>query len=330
MKNKWLLVSVIVILLGAQLLLLLFSSKMKIFQAYMRQSYEVYKVDFERNESVPVRIPSPSLKEIHRQRTLTVDLACETFRKNDDSVIHNGTTPALDLRGKVIVVDEKHKLLFCIVAKVGSTNWRRMFLKYAGTYDEHVPIHEQALKTLKDYEPEDQISMLKGYSKVMFVRHPFERLLSAFIDKFIENPDDSMLRRYGMAIQNSNNLNGSLDAKITFHKFVTFLLESRPIDRHWMTYTSSCEPCQITYDFFGKFDTLQPDINYISDKINVTLDFVTTTTHATGSSSRISGFYSLLTKEQILGLYKMYYSDFMLFGYSYPQSYLDTATLVTS
>ena len=38
-------------------------------------------------------------------------------------------------------------------------------------------------KYLSEWPPEEQIEMIKSYYKFMFVRHPLERLLSAYRDK---------------------------------------------------------------------------------------------------------------------------------------------------
>ena len=38
-------------------------------------------------------------------------------------------------------------------------------------------------KYLSEWPPEEQIQMIKSYYKFMFVRHPLERLLSAYRDK---------------------------------------------------------------------------------------------------------------------------------------------------
>ncbi|XP_070581489.1 carbohydrate sulfotransferase 11-like [Ptychodera flava] len=245
------------------------------------------------------------LKDVHRERILRVNLTCEILRENEFHVSQNDTDQTPSLKGKVIAVNEKHKILFCVIAKVGATNWRQAFLKLAGTYKENVGIYQQPIKSITGFKPAAQMSMLKTYTKVMFVRHPFERLLSAYLDKFIENPDYSFLKQYGKAIRKTANSNGSLDGSLTFDKFVSFLLKTRQRNRHWMMYSDSCDPCRIQYDFIGKFDTLQSDIRYISDTLNMTLDFAKTAGHATGSTNRTSSFYSLLSKEQILGLYKI-------------------------
>ena len=41
-------------------------------------------------------------------------------------------------------------------------------------------------KYLSEWPPEEQIQMIKTYYKFMFVRHPLERLLSAYRDKVRE------------------------------------------------------------------------------------------------------------------------------------------------
>ncbi|XP_070579861.1 carbohydrate sulfotransferase 11-like [Ptychodera flava] len=321
MKISRLCVTVIIIVLITQFTVLFMSSKMGIVWTYLSQSESTVKVKISGTKPVGYL----SSEEIQEQRIQTVSMMCETLKSSMDGLSQNGATVPLNPKRKVIVVDEKNKILFCIIAKVGATNWKQLFLSLAGTYKGNLSVHKQPIKLLADYQPKAQMDMLKNFVKIVFVRHPFERLLSAFLDKFIEKPEKLYLDLYGETIRNTANRNGSIGGDLTFDKFVTFLLKKRIDDRHWMTYSDSCVPCGIQYDFIGKIDTLQSDIQYISDTLNMTLDFAKTAGHATGSTNRTSIYFSLLSTEQILGLYKMYYRDFMLFGYSYPQSYLNMA-----
>ncbi|XP_070579573.1 carbohydrate sulfotransferase 11-like [Ptychodera flava] len=261
----------------------------------------------------------------HRQRIQALNEGCRTLKRKDSYTSMNVTDLILDLRWKDIIVNSKYKIMFCLIPKAGATNWRRAFLELAGTLKKGVGIHDQPIKLFRNCRPNIQKTALTTYTKIMFVRHPFERLLSAYLDKFIENPEYSFLKRYGKYIRYSPDGNGSLDGNLSFGKFVNFLLAARPQNRHWDTYFESCDPCRIKYDFIGKFDTLYPDIDYLSNALHVTFDFAKTARHATNSSSRIRKFYSLLTREQILGLYRMYYDDFMLFGFPYPDLYLNMA-----
>jgi hypothetical protein len=40
-------------------------------------------------------------------------------------------------------------------------------------------------------------------------------------------------------------------------------LETEGFNEHWALYASLCQPCLISYDFVGKYETLDDDIDYI-------------------------------------------------------------------
>ena len=87
-----------------------------------------------------------------------------------------------------------------------------------------------------------------------FVRHPFERLVSAYKDK--------------------RNVKGK---NLTFLEFVQQVLEERdifqifPNDRisfhrlsmHWKPYSEHCHFCQIPYKVVGRTETFAEDVKYI-------------------------------------------------------------------
>ena len=94
-----------------------------------------------------------------------------------------------------ILVDEKHKLLYCYVPKVACTNWKRVFLILLGNSNygnaSSIPAELVHKKTtfpkLSDYSAERAKYFVANFTKYLFVRHPFERLLSAFRNK-LERP----------------------------------------------------------------------------------------------------------------------------------------------
>lgn len=187
-----------------------------------------------------------------------------------------------------ILVDDTHKLLYCVVPKVGCTNWKRVFvaLKY------HPPKNPAAIgkflihyKTnwtyLAHFSPEEREYRLKNYLKFMFVRHPYERLLSAYMNKFVErNP--AYAQTYGTMIINLYRSNPTSAAikrgrNVTFEEFLQYVADRRsflsdPVinatgrighNKHWATVMSLCNPCQVDYDFIGKYDNLNHEAEFV-------------------------------------------------------------------
>ena len=106
-------------------------------------------------------------------------------------------------------------------------------------------------------------SDLKNYTKVMFVRDPIERLVSAFNDKFHPGQiNDFYFKKFGREISRNYQGNGrgivDLSGRnVTFEEFVRYLVdlhqrnETNKYDEHWASYKDLCLPCNIDYDIIG-------------------------------------------------------------------------------
>ncbi|XP_077863944.1 carbohydrate sulfotransferase 9-like [Saccoglossus kowalevskii] len=87
-------------------------------------------------------------------------------------------------------VDDEYKLVYCPVPKVATSNWRRVLMVMGGCYNSTAEIKDitwgiytKKFKQLGSFDLEGRVRRLQTYTKVIFVRHPFERLLSAYRDK---------------------------------------------------------------------------------------------------------------------------------------------------
>ncbi|KAJ7392622.1 sulfotransferase 13 [Desmophyllum pertusum] len=79
-----------------------------------------------------------------------------------------------------LYVFEKYKLIFCLVPKVASRQWISVLGRYRLRLN-----NSPYGPTVKQFPPEQAQKMLRTFYKFMFVREPFERLLSAYKDKFV-------------------------------------------------------------------------------------------------------------------------------------------------
>ena len=106
-----------------------------------------------------------------------------------------------------LLVEDRHQVLFCYVPKVACTSWKAILLQLrTGT---QLPegrvfgrVHSKAfmdshgLRRLSSYTEQEIRERLDTYSKIPIVRHPFERLLSAYHDKIKEGRTSRMFERF--------------------------------------------------------------------------------------------------------------------------------------
>ena len=98
------------------------------------------------------------------------------------------------------------------------------------------------------------------------VRHPFERIVSAYQDKIVDYENyKKKLKSFG---------------GVSFFHFVTMILDTGAkncqemnrcsLDKHWRPFISRCGYCDVPYNIIVKAETIQEDQKYLGLLANVT------------------------------------------------------------
>ncbi|XP_042859517.1 carbohydrate sulfotransferase 10-like [Penaeus japonicus] len=181
---------------------------------------------------------------------------------------------------------------------------------------------------------EERARALQDSLRVIIVRHPFTRLLSAYRDKMTkgrprpEKFEYKALQTHIVAKYRSRH-SGDHSHFPSFPEFVQFVIDSagnfssaadwREHVKCWIPYWVHCGVCQRDYNVIMKLETLEEDQQFL-----VTLSQLnelrgrTSWVHLRGeSSSQLAmHYYKELTRRQMLQLYTCYEPDFKLFQYS--------------
>lgn len=274
-----------------------------------------------------------SLHQGQQERKRVMREACAKYRASSS---RKAVTPRHVSR---IFVEDRHRVLYCEVPKAGCSNWKRVLMVLAGlassTADiQHNTVHYgSALKRLDTFDRQGIVRRLSTYTKMLFVREPFERLVSAFRDKF-EHPNSYYHPVFGKAILARYRANASREALRTgsgvqFPEFIQYLLDvHRPVgmDIHWDHVSRLCSPCLIDYDFVGKFESMQEDADFFLHLIrapgNLTFPrFKDRHSQEARTTSRITReYFAQLSSLQRQRTYDFYYMDYLMFNYSKPFS----------
>ncbi|XP_019907469.1 carbohydrate sulfotransferase 11-like isoform X2 [Esox lucius] len=238
-----------------------------------------------------------------------------------------------------LIVDDKHGLLYCYVPKVACTNWKRvlMVLTGDGRYRDPlaIPANEAHvagnLRTLSEYSTAEINRRLRSYLKFVFVREPFERLVSAYRNKFTRSYNTAFHKRYGTKIISRHRPDPQPAAlergdDVSFEEFVHYLVDPRtqreePFNEHWERVHSLCHPCLIHYDVVGKYETLEQDSSSVLRLAGAEGEV---RFPATGKGTRTNGdmaaqFFRNVSPFYQKKLYNLYRMDFLLFNYSNPE-----------
>ncbi|KAK4307915.1 hypothetical protein Pmani_020363 [Petrolisthes manimaculis] len=260
----------------------------------------------------------------------------------------------------LVHVKEK-KFMWCPVHKAASTTWAKNLLRLVGDTN---TINNYQGNARKHFPPpqtsRDMHHVPKDTTWLLIVRHPLQRLLSAYRDKMLRERKSrdrfvQMQKQIVTAYQDPNQTtttttttNNTLNAN-TSHvpTFTQFLLKvkddvesvwtgrKRPINQHWSPYWLLCAPCQLHYHLIAHVETFTRDQEYLIHRFHMEDQAVNIHSHASnfdsyeGTDEATQHYFSQVPKELLNQIIQLYLPDFILFDYS-PDEYLKLLPSVQS
>jgi chondroitin 4-sulfotransferase 11 len=192
-----------------------------------------------------------------------------------------------------------------------------------------------------------------SFTRVLFVRHPFERLASAYKERIAILAKDriqpepyydiirKMICRRFTRFDSAQNLlprrNQCDDFIPSFENFVRYILMNTEtpvgvarMDGHWQPYAVVCQVCKFKYNFIGKSETFNDDFTSLLKRLNVSDWNNQKRRGASGHTIQdYQQLFSSLPDDLICRLKRLYSDDFHLFNYRL-EDYVNRTTLVCS
>lgn len=311
------------------------------------ETHDTSELDIEkRMESRIARVAA-----ICKKNNIKFETSNETQDLNSLMEMLNNTLRNKELYINHIEVNDKFKLLYCQVPKAGSTNVRRLFIHLLNLGEKETnsePLDLSKIdpatawimsgKKVAYLRPVSESKLdqqrLRDYFRFTVVRHPFERLVSAYNmifsdQRYFENflypaPNVNIIKS---ALYGEYNKSNSFDRTVTFKEFAKFVclhdLKTKQgkwrirysTDNHWLSQTRLSFPCHAHYHAIGKLETFDEDMRYILKKLNINLSFTYPKKFKRTASSKFKHHMSSLGPEEIECLRRVYEADFELFGY---------------
>nr|XP_002125445.1 uncharacterized protein LOC100186940 [Ciona intestinalis] len=104
-------------------------------------------------------------------------------------------------------VSNKHKLMYCEIPKSGCTNWKKVLMVLNGVLNNTDNIkqgeaHTKSLQMLRMMPNAERKRFYEAATKLLVVRQPFERLVSAYADKVAAKPpaNDSVFFQFSSEV----------------------------------------------------------------------------------------------------------------------------------
>ncbi|XP_067420862.1 carbohydrate sulfotransferase 9-like [Emydura macquarii macquarii] len=153
-----------------------------------------------------------------------------------------------------IVVSTKLDFLYCQVPAIGLESWEWLLevLEEKADVTLQVPVlhprQHGPQKQLSEYNLRAMEDMLRSYTKVLFVRDPFQRLISAYMQ--------------------------GLAGGLTFKEFIQRILNTGPQNAsvEWKPLVSLCRPCLIQYDYVMMFGFFNREVLHLMHRMGLPMD----------------------------------------------------------
>lgn len=146
--------------------------------------------------------------------------------------------------------------------------------------------------------------------KFCFVRNPYTRLLSCYLDKIKKDKFQSRQIKIQLGLDPDNQ------ASISFQDFVEAVVQQpvEKMDQHWRIQYYQTFQSNIEYDFVGKFERFETDFMQVLKllKIDPEKYYDEEKSHATAADTNIMNYYTAELAEKV---YHKYRIDFEYFGY---------------
>ncbi|CAF1535401.1 unnamed protein product [Rotaria magnacalcarata] len=190
-----------------------------------------------------------------------------------------------------------------------------------------------------------------SFTRVIFVRHPFERLASAYKeriatltrDRIQPEPEyDAMRemicrrrkfpRELRQPLKKLDECKGTLPS---FKEFIRYILVNtgKPavvarMNYHWQPYSVLCQVCKFKYNFIGKYEMFNDHFIYFLKRFNLSDWNIQKPNGASGLTKwDYQKFYLTLPDGLICQLIRLYDEDFRLFNYRV-EDYINRTTLI--
>ncbi|XP_057328139.1 carbohydrate sulfotransferase 11-like [Microplitis mediator] len=239
----------------------------------------------------------------------------------------------------------KHSSLFCWIRKVASTSFTKLFadlrdIKVIGNYYKQIEV-------LVPESIEEFLNLIDDTDvfKFIAVRHPFDRLVSAYRSRIADNSRHTSQawifvprifyitrpqlfhfnKTTGTPLEQIFYNDRRLKLIPTFKEFITWLLEQpdEQDDPHWSKYQSHCSICQMPFDYIIKLDNYTTsDVNYLFTKLGLnknqwTLPRLGQSHDGMTTYARTCNYLSTLSIDMFYKLFERYKIDFEMFDYDY-------------
>ena len=240
------------------------------------------------------------------------------------------------------------QVAYCYIPKNGCSAWKKVLTSTTKYGKEHGMARRNVHQTevlwkwgLGKASFGQLLRSYPQYARFLVVRHPFDRLISAYTDKIVTKRPSfyTPVRKYIIQRFREGNITKEEieEGTPSFLEFVKMILSKSKYseDRHWKPYGERCNPCYLEYQHLIRIESMIPDSIPVLKRLDISDTEVLddhrhvhneqSTKHrnqqSTKTITKIQPKYlkefETIPKDLVQQLFQRYKEDFLLFGYQF-------------
>ena len=218
------------------------------------------------NHVISQQVINDSYSDVMFHRRQVMKQACQNYTTYPDSQ-------------RSYFYSAKGRFLYCAIPKVGSSFMKRVLYVVAqGTTDN--PLHMSGMSihqnmdrlSLGKQSIKSPLHIKEDHVNIMFTRNPYHKVFSAYTDKIYSTSFEDVCltisRKFG------GNRSGDYLAvvNVSFADTLRYAM-GQGVDVHFQVTSRHCDVCNMDYDFIGKMENFNDDLEFFLKSINQTKVF---------------------------------------------------------
>ncbi|XP_063607614.1 carbohydrate sulfotransferase 11-like [Penaeus indicus] len=223
---------------------------------------------------------------------------------------------------------QKYNILGCLIAKAGVTTWKVHLNRMLGHGGDTESTDNIKAINMMSFSKLTRLMADGGVTRVINVRNPIDRLVSAYKDKFFNGQPRIPGEKHRNFFQNAFKLLGKpwhrgTVTSITFREFLQYVIEESKhgldgMNCHWRPIYTVCQPCTTKYKYIVKLETIEEDLTFLRDEMAISEMNVALKRNVKKESRTSDDYFKDLPVDLLVGIRRLYEYDFTLFGYVIP------------
>ncbi|WP_118134984.1 sulfotransferase family protein [Oceanicella sp. SM1341] len=223
-----------------------------------------------------------------------------------------------------INISARHRYVYFETPKVACSTIKRFLIKNEidgirlfdrsdVSYEEFDFLHNREFSPLLNVKQVYPFRRLlepgSGFFRFCFVRNPYDRLLSAYLDKIVGD------RPQAAQVKAVLGRSAGSEAEISFAEFVDAVAATPPalMDPHWRPqYLHNCVD-EMDYHFIGRMERFEPDMAHVCREAGLDAQHLARfSPHSNDAGDKLAAYYTPALRKKV---YRVFEQDFEAFSY---------------